>query len=411
MAARDQGQPRPLEAFGPANPDPLNNQVFQLYDLATDWIDPVQRPRGEEPAEGQGDAGEVPRRGEEAPGPAARRVGGGAHRGAASRTSRPGAPSSPTRSRWSGCRRAIRRCCSTPPHRHRRHRGSAGAAPRHDRDLGRALRRLRLLPAQGASRSGWEPGRPRAPEVGRRRGARPGRHTVEFDFKYDGIGAGTLRSNNFMAARPGTGTLKVDGKVVATKRMPKTLPMILQWDESVRHRFRHAHRRERRRLSAAVHLHRKAQQAHAQVDRPQLAGRHPEVEAATQAPLLTDRRCTADRRQRSRPMLWAGGGFLPAGAGLACATTAASAALAQATAAALAYGALVGAGCARTAAASSRSRPSTPAASSTRATRTRRRCCSTPPRRRGTAAWSRLLRVARRRLRRIDVHAGLRPGQ
>jgi hypothetical protein len=32
--------------------------------------------------------------------------------------------------------------------------------------------------------------------------------------------------------RPGTGTLKVDGKVVATRRMEKTLPIILQWDES-----------------------------------------------------------------------------------------------------------------------------------------------------------------------------------
>jgi arylsulfatase len=32
--------------------------------------------------------------------------------------------------------------------------------------------------------------------------------------------------------RPGTGTLKVDGKAVQTKTMPKTLPMILQWDES-----------------------------------------------------------------------------------------------------------------------------------------------------------------------------------
>ena len=30
---------------------------------------------------------------------------------------------------------------------------------------------------------------------------------------------------------PGTGTLKVDGNVVATKKMEKTLPMILQWDE------------------------------------------------------------------------------------------------------------------------------------------------------------------------------------
>jgi arylsulfatase len=61
----------------------------------------------------------------------------------------------------------------------------------------------------------------------------PGRHTVEFDFKYEGIGAGTLAFNNFSGlGQPGTGTLKVDGKVVATKRMEKTLPMILQWDES-----------------------------------------------------------------------------------------------------------------------------------------------------------------------------------
>jgi arylsulfatase len=61
----------------------------------------------------------------------------------------------------------------------------------------------------------------------------PGRHTVEFEFKYDGLGAGTLAFNDFSGVgRPGTGTLKVDGKVVDTKTMPKTLPMILQWDES-----------------------------------------------------------------------------------------------------------------------------------------------------------------------------------
>jgi hypothetical protein len=61
----------------------------------------------------------------------------------------------------------------------------------------------------------------------------PGRHTVEFDFKYEGLGAGTLAFNNFSGlGRPGTGTLKVDGKEVAIKRMEKTLPMILQWDES-----------------------------------------------------------------------------------------------------------------------------------------------------------------------------------
>jgi arylsulfatase A-like enzyme len=61
----------------------------------------------------------------------------------------------------------------------------------------------------------------------------PGRHTVEFDFKYDGLGVGTLAFNNMSGlGRPGTGTLKVDGKAVDTKKMERTVPMILQWDES-----------------------------------------------------------------------------------------------------------------------------------------------------------------------------------
>jgi arylsulfatase len=61
----------------------------------------------------------------------------------------------------------------------------------------------------------------------------PGKHTLVFDFKYDGQGAGTLAFNNFDGVgRPGTGTLSVDGKVVATQTMERTLPMILQWDES-----------------------------------------------------------------------------------------------------------------------------------------------------------------------------------
>jgi arylsulfatase A-like enzyme len=61
----------------------------------------------------------------------------------------------------------------------------------------------------------------------------PGKHTVEFDFKYQGLGTGTLRYNNMSGlAQPGTGTLKVDGAVVDTKEMKKTLPMILQWDEA-----------------------------------------------------------------------------------------------------------------------------------------------------------------------------------
>ena len=61
----------------------------------------------------------------------------------------------------------------------------------------------------------------------------PGKHSLEFDFKYDGLGAGTLAFNNMSGlGRSGTGTLKVDGKVVQTTQMKRTLPMILQWDES-----------------------------------------------------------------------------------------------------------------------------------------------------------------------------------
>jgi arylsulfatase A-like enzyme len=61
----------------------------------------------------------------------------------------------------------------------------------------------------------------------------PGQHTIEFDFKYDGLGVGTLAFNNMSGlGRSGTGTLTVDGKVVATRKLERTLPMILQWDES-----------------------------------------------------------------------------------------------------------------------------------------------------------------------------------
>ena len=61
----------------------------------------------------------------------------------------------------------------------------------------------------------------------------PGKHTIEFDSKYDGRGVGTMAFNNFSGiGQPADTTFKVDGKVVATKRMEKTIPIILQWDES-----------------------------------------------------------------------------------------------------------------------------------------------------------------------------------
>jgi len=62
----------------------------------------------------------------------------------------------------------------------------------------------------------------------------PGNHTVEFDFKYEGLGEGTLAFNNYSGiGQGGTGVLKVDGATVATQRMEHTLPYILQFDESL----------------------------------------------------------------------------------------------------------------------------------------------------------------------------------
>ena len=62
---------------------------------------------------------------------------------------------------------------------------------------------------------------------------RPGKHTLEFDFKYNGLGMGTLAFNNMSGiGQGGTGVLKVDGTAVATQTMEHTLPLILQWDEN-----------------------------------------------------------------------------------------------------------------------------------------------------------------------------------
>jgi arylsulfatase len=61
----------------------------------------------------------------------------------------------------------------------------------------------------------------------------PGKHIVEFDFKYDGLGPETLAFNNLSGiGQSGTGMLKVDGNEVATQKMDHTIPLILQWDET-----------------------------------------------------------------------------------------------------------------------------------------------------------------------------------
>lgn len=61
----------------------------------------------------------------------------------------------------------------------------------------------------------------------------PGHHTLEFDFKYDGLGFATLAFNSVSGlGRSGTGTLRVDGQAVATQTMEKTIPIIFTVDET-----------------------------------------------------------------------------------------------------------------------------------------------------------------------------------
>ncbi|HEX8893620.1 MAG TPA: arylsulfatase, partial [Terriglobales bacterium] len=50
----------------------------------------------------------------------------------------------------------------------------------------------------------------------------PGKHTIVFDFKYDGPGFG----------KGGTGVLSVDGKTVASQTMPHTIPFLMSFDET-----------------------------------------------------------------------------------------------------------------------------------------------------------------------------------
>jgi arylsulfatase len=62
----------------------------------------------------------------------------------------------------------------------------------------------------------------------------PGKHVLEFDFKYDGMGPASLAFGNMSGVgQGGTGVLKVDGAAVATEKMEHSIPFILQWDESL----------------------------------------------------------------------------------------------------------------------------------------------------------------------------------
>ena len=61
----------------------------------------------------------------------------------------------------------------------------------------------------------------------------PGKHRISYDFKYEGLGFATLAFNNVSGlGRSGVGTLTVDGKVVASKTMARSVPLTLPWDET-----------------------------------------------------------------------------------------------------------------------------------------------------------------------------------
>ena len=61
----------------------------------------------------------------------------------------------------------------------------------------------------------------------------PGKHQLVFDFKYDGLGFATLAFNNISGiGRPGAGTFSVDGKVISTQTLDRTVPLVLPWDET-----------------------------------------------------------------------------------------------------------------------------------------------------------------------------------
>ena len=49
-----------------------------------------------------------------------------------------------------------------------------------------------------------------------------GKHTIVFDFKYDGPGFG----------KGGSGVLSIDGKEAATKTIPHTIPFLMSIDET-----------------------------------------------------------------------------------------------------------------------------------------------------------------------------------
>jgi len=222
----------PWEAFGPANPDPLNNQVFQLYDLSTSWnqVDDIAADHPVKVEELKLIFREEAKKYQVLPLDAsvAARIVAPRPNITAGRTEF--VYTSPMVGLPQGDSPFILNSSYTITANITVPEGGAEGMmlTSGGRFAGYGFYLLKGKPVflwnlLDLERIKWE-----GPDA-----LTPGEHTIEFDFKYEGLGVGTLAFNNMSGlARPGTGTLSVDGKVVDTQEMKKTLPMILQWDES-----------------------------------------------------------------------------------------------------------------------------------------------------------------------------------
>lgn len=222
----------PWDAFGEANTDPLNNQVFQLYDLNTDWnqTNDVASQYPEKVEEMRAMFLEEAKKYQVLP--------LNASVGARVAAARPSLTAGRTEMVYT------RPMTGLPQ----------GDAP-YLLDTSYTIRAEITVPEGGAEgmivTSGGRfagfgfyllKGKPvflwnlldlERPKWEGSESLTPGKHVLEFDFKYDGLGVGTMAYNSFSGlGKGGTGTLSVDGKAVATHKMEKTIPIILQWDES-----------------------------------------------------------------------------------------------------------------------------------------------------------------------------------
>ena len=160
----------PWEAFGAANPDPLNNQVFQLYNLNTDWnqTNDIAADHPDKVKEMRAMFLEEAKKYQVLP------LNASVGARVAAAASQPHRRSQHARLHSAHDRAAARRCAVPARHvlhDHGGHHRSRGRRRGHDRDLRRALRGLWLLPARGQAGVLVEPAGSRAAEVGRPRRA------------------------------------------------------------------------------------------------------------------------------------------------------------------------------------------------------------------------------------------------